>query len=257
MLSSRDLLGAVAAAGRRERRYIVPIGISAPANNNAAGATSIDVPWPTDAGSVGANVLTFMSVALKPGAANLGSVATPAGWTLVGSHIGGGYGGTLAAGTGNVRVYLFVKQDNTTAGNVTVSLTPDGANGVAAAAMNRIEKLTGAWQPVLLATAEATVDTRVGQFVPSALDIQRGDCLIYAFGLGQDVSASSLSAGVGFDAWSPPLANRGTSSNGFHVSAVATGRRAQRGLELPTQVVSVQVGGICRGPMIVARYRVR
>lgn len=245
-------------AGEQYSRQIMSIGVGAPVLDNPAGATSIDVPFPTTGGAVAGNVLTFLEVALKPGSANLGSVATPAGWSLVGSHIGGGYGATIGTDVGNTRIYLFSKQDNAVSGSVTVGLTPDGADGVAAAGMSRIEKKSGTWQPVVTAVGEATVNTNIGSYVPSSLLVSPGDCLIYGFAIGDRFTGTTtLAAGTGLTPWSPSLALGATSALGYGVNIVLTGRRAQRGIPVPTQVHTIPIGEVCRGPMIIARYRVR
>ncbi len=231
-------------------------GLSA---DGAAGDTSLSVPWPTFSGSVTANVRNYLTVALKPGTANGGSVATPSGWTLVGSHIGGGYGGTLGTGTGNCRVYLFVKDnDNTSSGSLSVSITPDGSNGVASACIGRIEKNGGAWQSIATSTAEAVLDVTVGDFVPSpAMQVAPGDFLVYGWAISPDVpGTASLSAGSWLSTTSPSTARGGRVSVGNQVSLVSTCRRAMRGYTIGTQQLTT-VAGNCRGPMIVARMRVR
>jgi hypothetical protein len=211
---------------------------------------------------VAANVITLLQVALKPGTANLGSVTTPAGWTPVVSHIGGGYGATLASQTGNTRVYLFSKVDNTNAGSLAVTLVPNGANGVAAAAMQRIEKMSGTWQPVVTSVGEATLNAETGLYTPTPpMLASRGDFLIYAFALADTYAGSTaLSAGTGFAGASPSLALGPQSTLGFGVKLIGTARRAQRGLYLPdpqSLAAPVGLGNIVRGPMVIARYRVR
>lgn len=256
MFSASGVLGTL--AGCRYSRQIVSIAPGATVAN-AAGATSIDVPWPS-AGSVAANVRNYLIVALKPGAANGGAVATPSGWTLVSDHIGGGYGATLGAGVGNSRVYFFVKDnDNTATGTLTVSVTPDGANGVACANIGRIEKLKGSWRPIVASKAEATANVLAGVFALSpGMQVSPGDVVIYGFALAPAiVSGSSLSAGAGLTTMSPPLAATGPSSNvGYNLTQVSTGRRAQRGFTMGSQTLTIP-NGDCRGPLIVARMRVR
>lgn len=248
-------------AEERWSRQIVSIGAGPFVYDNAGGAVSIAVPYPTVAGSVAANVITFIYIALKPGTANLGAVATPAGWTKVGDHIGGGYGATLGVNTGNNRIYVFERKgDNAIAGTVSVGLTPNGANGVAACYMNRIEKLSGTWQPVVTATAEATVDTNVGVFNPTAMTVSKGDCLIYGFGITDYfIGTTGLNAGPAADlvAFNPGLAGGTTTINGYRVNIVGTGRRVKRGGTLGQQVHTIPVGIINRGPLLIARYRVR
>jgi hypothetical protein len=258
MLNAAKML-LLAAASARYTRQIVPVGVSSGVAGTA-GATSIAVTWPTAAGAVGANVMTVMVVALKPGTAGLGSVATPAGWTLIGTHIGGGYGATLGVGTGNVRVYVFSKADNTTAGSVSVTLTPDGANGVASGMMTRLEKLSGSWQSVVTTTAEATVDTNVGSYTPLAgsLIYAPGDCFLYCFG-HPETFGTSLSPGPAsdFSLWSPTLSVGSSSAAGYRVGATIGGRRTMRGNTLLSPFLTGAVGSIMRGPMLVARFRVR
>jgi hypothetical protein len=261
MLRKQALL--MAAASERGTRQIISLGSGPPTFDNAAGATSIDIAWPTTAGSVAANVRTFICIALKPGTANLGAVATPAGWTLVADHIGGGYGATLGVNTGNVRVALFrIDGNNSTAGTVTVGLTPDGGNGVATGNMLRIEKTKGTWQPIVIAKAEATVDTVAAAFNPlPAMKVSRGDFLIYGFAMtDRFLGGTSLAAGTGLVPAVPGLANGGANQLGFHINSTATGRRATRGvnpIDTP-QVHTILTAGINnRGPMVLARMRVR
>jgi len=252
-----------AVAGERSTRQIISLGTGPPTFDNAAGATSISIAWPTTAGSVAANVRTFMVVVLKPGTANLGAIATPAGWTLLADHIGGGYGATLGADTGNTRVSLFqIDGNNSTAGTVAVGLTPDGANGVATGNMMRIEKTKGTWQPVVIAKAEATVDTVAASFNPlPALKVSRGDFLIYGFAITYYfLGGTSLNAGTGLVGASPSLAQGGANQFGFRINSTGTGRRATRGVNPITspQIHTVGVAGVNnRGPMVVARMRVR
>jgi hypothetical protein len=250
-----------AVSGERFSRQIVSLGTGAPTFDNPAGAASIDIAWPA-AGSVAANVITFCTIALKPGTANLGAVATPAGWTLVANHIGGGYGGATGVSVGNTRIYLFSKNgDNTSAGLLTVGLTPDGANGVAAGNMQRIEKLSGTWQAVVTAQAEFTTNgTEIAQFSVPTMKVSRGDFLIYGFSIADYfLGTTALTAGPGLVSLVPSLANGGANQFGFRVNSVGTGRRAQRGLNPITdpQIHTAPVGINNRGPMVVARYRVR
>ena len=204
-----------------------------------------------------------MAVALKPGTANAGAVATPAGWTLVASHIGGGFASTLGAGTGNTRIFVFRKDaDNTTAGTVSVSLTPNGASGIACAVMGRFKKDPDVSLGAdLSATGEATVDTYNGSFAPSALRVAVGDVLFYGFAMALHVTGSaSLNAGAspGLVSMTPSLASGPGSSSGFAVSCVSSVRRARRGLALPTQLLMLNPPtGNARGAMVVARLRVR
>lgn len=257
MLRKQALLDAV--ASQRGTRQIISF-LSQTSVVGAAGATSLAVPWVTVAGSVAANVRNIIVVGLKPGTANLGACATPAGWTLVTSHIGGGYGATLGVDTGNCRVFMFIKDgDNTTSGTVTVNITPDGANSAATANMGRLEKTKGTWQAIATTKGEATVDAQAGVYVPTtSLVVSRGDFLMYGFSTADDfLNGSALSAGAGLTAANPPQAKDGLNPNGFHQNHVMTSRRAQRGLTLGTQTLTLQPTFICRGPMIVARMRVR
>lgn len=245
-------------AGCRYSRQIVSCGTGAPAQNNAAGATSISVAWPPG-GAMAANVITFLVVALKPGTANAGSVATPGGWTLAGEHIGGGYGGTLGVGTGNCRVYLFTKAaDNTAAGSLSVALTPNGVGGVAAAVMGRIEKLSGTWSPVVTRLSEATADVQVGVYpIAPALIVTPGDWMIYAWATSEAFLSPSGFSVPGTAPVSPTLSAGPSSVNGNRVTALSAGRRVRRGFVLPSALLTAPVGNICRGPMIAARFRVR
>lgn len=257
MLRKQALLDTV--ASQRGTRQILSF-LAANSVAGAAGATSLAVPWVTVAGSVAANVRNYLVVGLKPGTANLGSVATPAGWTLVTSHIGGGYGGTLGTDTGNTRVFLYIKDgDNTSTGNLTVNITPDGANGVASANMGRLEKTKGTWQPIAVTKGEATVDTNAATYaLTTPMVCSRGDVLIYGFAMADDfLNGTALAAGAGLTAMSPPLAKDATNPNGFKMAHVSTGRRAQRGLQLGSQGLTAQVGFILRGPMVIGRMRVR
>lgn len=262
MLRKQAIIEAVAA--ERFTRQLISVGTSTAIFDNPAGATSINVPWPP-AGSVAANVMTFLILALKPGTANLGNIPTPAGWTFVGSKLGGGFGGTLGVDTGNCWVFIFSKQgDNTAAGSLNVPITPDGANGVCIGNMARIEKtkLASVWQPVVVSTGEATVNgTNVGSFTPSpAMIVSRGDFLIYGFAITQHfLGGTSLQSGTGLTPNTPSLADGCANALGFGVNSVGTGRRAQRGLnpiDSPfTHTAPVGVNN--RGPMVMARYRVR
>lgn len=261
MLRKQALLGSV--ASERYTRQLSSVGTSAAIFDNPAGATSINVPWPP-AGSVAANVMTFLLLALKPGTANLGNIPTPAGWTFVGSKLGGGWGGTLGVNTGNAWIFLFSKQgDNTSAGTLNVPITPDGANGVCIGSMARIEKskLALTWQPVAVSTGDATVNgTNIASFTPTpAMQVSRGDFLIYAFAITEQfLGGTALAAGTGLTPLSPSLANGCANTLGFRVNSVGTGRRATRGVTaIDTQLHTAPAGVNNRGPMVVARYRVR
>ena len=255
-MRSAAVRAAVSAA--RYSRQIVTIGVGAPANDAANG--SFNVPWPTSAGSVAANVRNFLAVSLKPGTANGGSVATPSGWTPIGDHIGGGYGSSIGAGTGNSRIYLFYKDnDNTASGNVAVSYIANGGNAIAAAVINRVEKLKGSWQTIVTATGEATADVIAGVYTPSSLLVAPGDLLIYAWGIGAHFSPSGsavFTTSADLATWSPSLAGGVSLGTGYHGGVVSTGRRVKRTQTLPAQTLTLPTG-ICRGPMIVARLRVR
>lgn len=249
-------------ANERYTREIISLGTSAPTFDNPAGAVSIPVNWPA-AGSVAANVRTFISLALKPGTANLGDIPTPAGWTFVASNIGGGYGGTLGVSTGNTRIFLFMKDgDNTAAGSLNVPITPDGANGVAAGCMQRLEKtrLAGVWQPVVTSVGDFTTNgTEIATYTPAPpMMVSRGDFLMYGFSISDYfLGATALSAGPGLAG--AGLANGGANQFGFRVNSVCTGRRATAGLAAITvpQIHTAPVGVNNRGPMIIARMRVR
>jgi hypothetical protein len=249
-------------ANERDTRQIVSVGAGDPVYDNPGGATSISLPWPP-AGSVAANVLTFIVLALKPGTANLGDVPTPAGWELVGSHIGGGYGATVGANVGNLRVYLFANAgDNTAAGTLAVSVTPDGADGVCCGNMVRIEKLSGSWQPFFVSTGEATADTNVGLFPPSpSMVYSRGDFLIYGFAITQRfLGGTLLTRSSGFKYASPNLAIGAANQLGFECNSVSWGMRAIAGGILPSPQIHTVVDDPTvnnRGPMVVARVRVR
>lgn len=262
MLRKQAMLGCV--ASERFTRQILSVGSGAAIFDNPAGATSINVPWPP-AGSVAANVMTLLILALKPGTANLGNIPTPAGWTAVGSAIGGGWGGTLGVNTGNARIFLFSKAgDNTSAGSLNVTITPDGANGVCIGNMSRIEKtkLASVWQPVVVSTGDATVaGTNIASFVPTpAMPVSRGDFLIYGFAITEQfLGGTALSSGAGLTFLSPSLAQGCANSLGFRVNSVGTGRRATRGMTAidSPQLHTAPAGVNNRGPMIIARYRVR
>lgn len=262
-MPNNSLLGVVAA--ERYTRQIVSLGTSVPTYDNPAGAVSVPIAWPALAGTVAANVKTFMSIALKPGTANLGNVPTPAGWTLVASHIGGGYGGVLGLNTGNVRIYLFSKDnDNTNVGNLVVPITPDGASGVACGCMSRIEKLKGAWEPVVISKGDATVNgTNVANFTPTPpMPVSRGDFLIYGFAITDYfVGGTALNSGPSTDLGgaAPSLALGTADQFGFTINNVETGRRAKRGLAAiaDPQIHTAPIGINNRGPMVIARYRVR
>lgn len=257
MLAKQALLDVV--ASQRGTRQILSF-TAGTSVVGAAGATSLAVPWVPVAGAVAANVRNYIVIGLKPGTANLGAFTTPAGWTLVTDHIGGGFGSTLGADTGNCRVAMYIRDgDNTTAGTVTVNFTPNGANSAATANMGRIEKTKGTWQPIATTKAEATLDVVAGVYAPATpLLVSRGDVLVYGFSTADDfLGGSALTAGAGLAGLSPAMARDGTNPNGFHQNHVSTGRRAQRGLTLGSQTLTLQAGFICRGPMIVARMRVR
>lgn len=228
---------------------------------NVAGDTSLDVPWVPTPGIVAANVRNYLVVGLKPGTANLGAIATPAGWTLVASFRGGGFGATTGVDVGNCLVAMFIRDgDNTSAGNLTVGITPDGANGCASGNMGRLEKTAGTWQPIVTRTGEATLDVQFGAYAITPLIVSRGDVLIYGFSVSQSfLGGSALSAGAGLTALSPPVARDGVNATGFQQNQVSTGRIAKRGLEqlASPQTLNLPVGFVCRGPMVVARMRVR
>ncbi len=262
MLKQQALLNAVAA--ERYTRQIISVGTSTAIFDNAAGATSINIPWPA-AGSVAANVLNVLTIALKPGTANLGNVPTPAGWTFVGSKLGGGWGGALGVNQGNAWAFMFMKTgDNTAAGSLNVPVTPDGANGVCIGSMGRLEKskLSLVWQPVVVATGEATVNgVNVASFTQTpALKVSRGDVLMYSFAITEQfLGGTSVQAGTGLTPQVPSQAIGCANNLGFKVNSVGTSRRATRGvnpIDTPwTHTAPVGVNN--RGPVVMARFRVR
>lgn len=252
----RSALAAAIAGGRYSRQIST---VSSSSVNGTAGATSINVPWPT-AGSVAGNVRNLLSVALKPGTANTGSVSTPSGWTLIDNFIDGGYGSTLGTDTGNTHIYVFVKDaDNTATGNQAVTITPNGASGVASATMSRFEKTTAtSWQTIVSCRAANTVDTTTPNFSPvSPFKVTMGDVVFYAWGLAASLGGStSLDAGnASFSGMSPGIAIGPFNTNGFHVSCVSSVRRARQGLVLPTYILTCPVNE--RGPSLAVRLRVR
>lgn len=217
----------------------------------------MSVPWPTSAGAVAANVRNFLAVALKPGTANGGAVATPSGWTPIVDHIGGGYGGTAG---GNSRIYLFYKDnDNTASGSVSVALTPDGASGVASASISRLEKLKGTWQTMATATAEATVNGLNGIYTPSAMIVSPGDILIAALGFHDDLSSAvSVSApSLSLSGMTPNPALSWGQSAGFKVGHGIFPLRMRRGSDTLGALTFSLPNGDCRGPFVAARLRVR
>ncbi len=249
-------LAGVIAAGRYSRQIST---VSNQSVNGTAGATSLALPWPT-AGSVAGNVRNLVVVALKPGAANTGSVSTPAGWTLVDNFIGGGYGATLGTDTGNVHIYVFVLDgDNTAAGNLTVTVAPNGASGVASATFARFEKTTAvSWSAIVSARSENTVDTTTPNYAPvSPFNLTMGDVVFYGWSFAPSLGgATALNAGdASLAGLSPSVAVGPFNTNGFHVSCVQSARRARQGLVLPTYILTCPVNS--RGPSLAVRLRVR
>lgn len=253
-MRSSAIRGALSAA--RFSRQIVSYAAGAAATSSP-GATSIAVPWPTSAGSVSANVRNFMAVAQKPGTANGGAVATASGWTPILDYIGGGYGGTAG---GNSRIYLFYKDnDNTTTGSESVALTPDGANGVACASISRFEKLKGSWQAMATATAEATANGVNGTYTPGAMIIAPGDVLITALAF-HDALFSSVSVSAPSLTLSGMLPNPALSwgqASGYGVGYGIFPLRMRRGGKTLGSLTFTLPNGDCRGPLVVARLRVR
>jgi hypothetical protein len=90
------------------------------------GVTSTDALSPmliTTPGGVAAGDLLIAIIGMKPSVASSGNVATPAGWTALGSHVGGGYGATLGADTGNTHLFVFYQVVVTPTASVDFTLT--------------------------------------------------------------------------------------------------------------------------------------
>lgn len=149
-------------------------------------------PTPTYPTNIGPLSELLLIVMMKPAAANGGSCATPAGWTLRGGNTGatdgdtGGYGTGLAADTGNMNLWIFSKDvvNGNESGTITVDGT--GSNSIVAAIVRLRKSSHGA---VTWASAVGK-DTAAGNvsITTGAIDLAAGDFCFWAMAIPTDVT---------------------------------------------------------------------
>jgi len=138
------------------------------------------VPFPA---TVAAGNIAILEVSSKPYYPGVSPsiVNTPAGWTVLGTAYGGGYGATeQAGGTGNVGYTLFYKVLAGTEGGTTVTVNVDDMN-IGIARIYVFSNATGAWNISHIA-GEIAADagsTSVTSTFSSGFSPATGDHVLY------------------------------------------------------------------------------
>lgn len=163
---------------------------------SAASGASVTPAFPA---SISAGNMLIMIVGQRGSAANVGTVATPSGWTQVfgytntNSEDTGGYATTWAADTGNTNLYVFKKvATGSESGNETVTLA---SNNVSWASIHQYSKTEANWRiNASMGKDVAGGNVSVQAFYP--LGIANGNQLLGAMVIPTDAATFSAQAFV-------------------------------------------------------------
>jgi hypothetical protein len=156
------------------------------------GDTTATMPAYPSSIAVGDLLLCF--VGIKPSVANSGSISSFPHYTLLDSHTGGGYGGTLGVQSGNTHLFVYYRIADGTANDTPASGPTYVNNSIAWAVVHRLSKSGGTWN---LATAKGENTVGGNPFTvvhTSDPGVPSGDFIIQA------VSAAGQNAGITFSA---------------------------------------------------------
>lgn len=230
------------------------------AASSPAGAATITVGLPDNPA---ANDLILIIFGTKPSVANGGSIATPAGWTALGSITGaGGYGSTLGADTGNTNLFVFYKLATGSEGIGSTQVFNLTDNNITWARGCHLSNATGLWD-LAMATGSDTTGGNVSITFGSDPDVKGNDFIFAGMCIPTDVttpaqfSAEALSqTGVTFGTVterSEPDSGTGNDIGGFIVSAPVSS-----GTSSAAPVMTATAGGTTtnvRGPGVFIRVR--
>lgn len=150
--------------------------------------SSISVAYPA---SVAAGDALVLVIGMKPSTANSGNLGgVPDGWTFHTSVIGGGYGATLGADTGNTILFLLYRPAS---GSETGSLAvPLSNNNVSWGQMYRLSKdvSTDLWA-ITASIAEDTTSGNVSATFDADVRVTAGDLVFVAMCTPTDVGGGS------------------------------------------------------------------
>lgn len=138
------------------------------------------VPFPATVAAGNVAILEVSSKPISPGTSP-SIVNTPAGWTVLGTAYGGGYGATeQAGGTGNVGYTLFYKVLSGTEGGTTVTVNVSDMN-IGIARIYVFSNATGAWNISHIAgeIAANAGSTSVTSTFSSGFSPATGDHVLY------------------------------------------------------------------------------
>jgi hypothetical protein len=157
---------------------VIGFGVSA-ASTYVAGGTSLSPVYPT---AITSGQMLVLAVIQKGNPINSGTVSTPSGWTLVGSHLAqGGYGSTATSNKGNSNLFIFTKvADGSETGSVTV---PISSASVTVAWISRFTTTSSGWDTPAASFGAVSVEQPYEHVVTtdSPVDMQAGDALVYIF----------------------------------------------------------------------------
>jgi len=158
---------------------------------------SAPVPAPT---TVTAGDILILRVSYKPllfGSAPLwrDTVSTPAGFTLLSSALGGGYGDAQATGTGNVGHKLFYKVAAGTEGGTNITVDVSGLD-VGYAQILRYSNATGSWGVTASVGEEAAAPATTAwtNTLTNAIGITSGDHVLIGLTCTNAVNDPDFSA---------------------------------------------------------------
>lgn len=227
----------------------------------AAGVTTLTVAHPA---TVSAGNLLLMFVGQKPSTANGGTCTTPAGWTLLTSHLAqGGYGATLAADTGNTNLYVFYKVAVGTESSTSISVSLGTDNASWAIILN-YSKTTFAWD-LASTTGQSTTTpvTPISITTASNPGITTGDHLVTAFCIPTDVTTPSQFTSETLTATGATISasteiGEPDSTTGNYIGGVLSRNNCTAGTSTAAPVWGAAITGTLtnlRGPLILVRIR--
>ena len=227
------------------------------ANVEGGAPYAAPVPFPA---TVAAGDMAILEVSSKPNSPGTSPsiVNTPAGWTVLGTAYGGGYGATeQAGGTGNVGYTLFYKVLAGTEGGTTVTVNVDDMN-TGIARIYVFSNATGAWNISHIAgeIAANAGSTSVTSTFSSGFSPATGDHVLYGLTHSNDAinfpdySAESLTqTGTTFAASTEIAENANGGQNDVGSLVCRTNVTAGGGTVAPTMAFTMYAtaSGLERG----------
>jgi hypothetical protein len=221
-------------------------------------STTTTVTPSLGAGTLGQS-LYVMFIAQKPATANGGTVTTPTGWTYAGMVAGGGYGGTLAADTGNMNIFVYWKVADNPETSVPVTI---GDNSVSLARVLTFTISTEAtFSVAVVGGDDQTGDASFSATAGSDPGVIAGDMIVAVATVPTDAvtswSAQALSqTGVTFSAVTEVADQSTASGNDMSVTAAYASATAGTSSGAPT-FTATPAGTVtnARGPCAFIRIR--